>query len=513
MRKRKFLTYPLQWHEGMFMEPQHFQQNDILRERLWGYHLNHLAPFYWGIHDLKVDPTMLLRSVLRILSFEVVMPDGTVLFFPQEVNDTLEISLEDLPKDENGVYEVFLTLADEKESAEGVAMRYKTFEHTVQDLHNENARASISRLRYSLQLHIGDKMPSGKMGIRILRLLFKNRRFQLLDYTPATLFFKREHPLRLKTLDIVEKMQEKLFYLYRKIKTLERLANTLPDVQSFLRFDFMRRHLISSLLPLEALLRQENCAPYTLYQHLLTLVGHCASCQWGEAAPTVPAYEHDNIDASLQPLFTFVEETLAGIEENYRVRTFAQEERLFCLPIAASYLNNALIIGVKGSVHSEHNQLSQWLKDAVIVSKRFLDTIQSNRVLGAERRLIEAASHLHLVPDKGTILCRVEVDDPFVVADEELYIFNISDTDDTRPLEVLLYVDEDVQEQQDSGHKKHTVAPAEDLEDDETQAQKPGIPPETDTLERLEEDAVEPSVTEQTDLVVETQPLDQDNED
>lgn len=39
---------PIQWHEGMMLAPQHFQQAASRTEELLHYHLMSANPFHWG---------------------------------------------------------------------------------------------------------------------------------------------------------------------------------------------------------------------------------------------------------------------------------------------------------------------------------------------------------------------------------------------------------------------------------------------------------------------------------
>jgi len=52
----------IQWHEGMLLAPQHFQQLSIRYEELLHYHLMMISPFHWGIRRLKIDQVLLLRA-------------------------------------------------------------------------------------------------------------------------------------------------------------------------------------------------------------------------------------------------------------------------------------------------------------------------------------------------------------------------------------------------------------------------------------------------------------------
>ena len=60
----------IQWHEGMLLSPQHFQQLSLRQEELLAYHLRMFAPFHWGVTHLKHDAVMLVSGAYRITELE-----------------------------------------------------------------------------------------------------------------------------------------------------------------------------------------------------------------------------------------------------------------------------------------------------------------------------------------------------------------------------------------------------------------------------------------------------------
>lgn len=446
MSEHKFLTYPVQWYEGMFMVPQHFQQQDALQSRLWGYHLRSLTPHYWGVRSFQIDPAALTRSILRVVALEAVMPDGTVVFLPQDEGDHLEISLAKVMTQEDKVYRVFLTLPRRQSAAEGGGRRYVSVESVSHDMHNADAVTTISRLRPRLNLHVGEKVPAAFVGFPFLHIRVKNHRYVVEDYTPPTALMDHEHALHVASAELAQRLREKLAYLFRKLKTISATTTSAYDKDALWRTDLTRRHLIAAVVPLEALLATGTCLPHLLYEKLLSVAGQCASLQWGDMLPAFPPYDHEAIDVCFQALFTFIHEVLDQIEESYRTFPFALEDRIFSLQLDEVWCRQKLVLGFQAPGDVSENKVRKWIAEAVMSSDRSLDTIKSNRVLGAGRRLIEAAEHLQLVPERGTLLCELDPADPFIVPGERLHIFNISDDPAWRPQQVLLYVDEDLVE-------------------------------------------------------------------
>ena len=67
MRNARDLPQAIQWHEGMLLAPQHFQQSFLRQESLLHYHLTTGMQYHWGLRRVRIDPALLVSGVFRIL--------------------------------------------------------------------------------------------------------------------------------------------------------------------------------------------------------------------------------------------------------------------------------------------------------------------------------------------------------------------------------------------------------------------------------------------------------------
>src|SRR5712692_2660396 len=65
----------IQWHEGLLLTPQHFQQLSSRHEALVQYSTSLVAPFCWGVRRFDHHAISLPAGKLRVLELEGVMPD------------------------------------------------------------------------------------------------------------------------------------------------------------------------------------------------------------------------------------------------------------------------------------------------------------------------------------------------------------------------------------------------------------------------------------------------------
>jgi type VI secretion system protein ImpJ len=72
---------PVFWGQGMFLEPQHFQQQDWYHDARLRRYVHLLVPFCWGVKTLVINEATLQNFVFQIEECEVVTWDGTILRF------------------------------------------------------------------------------------------------------------------------------------------------------------------------------------------------------------------------------------------------------------------------------------------------------------------------------------------------------------------------------------------------------------------------------------------------
>lgn len=72
------------WTEGLFLRPQHFQQQERYLESLVERRGRSGAPWNWGFETLEIDETALSLGKVAIRSASGVLPDGTPFVFPSD---------------------------------------------------------------------------------------------------------------------------------------------------------------------------------------------------------------------------------------------------------------------------------------------------------------------------------------------------------------------------------------------------------------------------------------------
>lgn len=74
---------PLFWHQGLFLQPQHFQINDLVQQSLLLPLYRFLTPHFWGAGGFEIQSNALGTGSFNITRGEFLFPDGTFAALPE----------------------------------------------------------------------------------------------------------------------------------------------------------------------------------------------------------------------------------------------------------------------------------------------------------------------------------------------------------------------------------------------------------------------------------------------
>lgn len=293
------------WSEGMFLRPQHFQQHDRFLESLVDGRSRGLRPYDWGFSQLKVDTGQLAVGRLAVTQCRGIFQDGTPFNLPGD--DDLPLPL-DVPEDTKNCI-VYLTLPIRRpESAEtdseispDTLARFRIKEREVRD-NNSGADArfavQVGGLRPRLMLARQERAGYSCLGIaRVIEV--KADKTVVLDdrFIPPGLSCSSSGYLS-------GFLRELGGLLHTRGEALAgRVAGAghggVAEVS-----DFMLLQLINRYEPLlEHLAYSATLHPEDFFRLGLQLAGELATFyKAGKRPISFPAYNHDDLQATLVPL-------------------------------------------------------------------------------------------------------------------------------------------------------------------------------------------------------------------
>ncbi|MBJ9977391.1 type VI secretion system baseplate subunit TssK [Pseudomonas sp. S75] len=310
------------WSEGMFITTQHFQQHDRYLEHLIDARSRPLSAAAWGFSELLVDPGLLAQGKLAIVSARGLLPDGTPFDIPR---DDLPPPPLEIPDDlRDAVIHLGLPLkrAGARDTVDtGEPLEGARYVSSVSEVRDDNApfenRAPLALGSRALRLltereGLGDHAALGVVRIREKRA---DRALVLDDsYIPPLLDVAASNPLanfRSELLGLLHQRGEAL--AGRVVASANGGASEIAD--------FMLLQLVNRAQPLvEHLGQLSPLHPERLYSELVALAGEFATfTQDGRRPESFPAYQHDDLAATFQPLMASLRQALSMLIDSKAV--------------------------------------------------------------------------------------------------------------------------------------------------------------------------------------------------
>lgn len=441
MRRAVDVPEAVQWHDGMLLLPQHFQESSRRAERLLDYHIGGAAPYHYGVVHIEIDLGLLVSGTLRVNEIEAIMPDNMIVH--RTTNDPdLEIDLKPhAAAMRAALATVFLAVPRDNLGGPGGGVgefaRYRSIEGPpVPDGNTGEGQAVIPRIVPNARLLVGVSPPARFVCLPIARVHLEGEAFARGDYLPPALTVPLASPLGKLCSEIVHRLREKALRLADKASALSMTTDRE------LIFELKRQigSLVAALPPLEAVLYTEQAHPYPLYLALAGLVGQLATLARSPVPPVLPPYQHEDLRATFQVtkdhIFRMIEE---GILESFTAHAFGFEQGRFRLDFLREWRGRELVLAVRGRRGALERDVFTWMNSALLGAASKAREMQASRVLGAGRR--QVPRHGDLVATGGTLLFELEEESPYIEAGEQLIIFNTADpTGQSAPGELILYV-------------------------------------------------------------------------
>jgi type VI secretion system protein ImpJ len=434
----------IQWHEGLLLTPQHFQQLALRQESLLQYNAAMVAPFYWGIRYLQIEETKLFGGEVQIKQVEAVMPDGLVVSHLEGTD--LRVDLKTVQEIKHKPVKIHLAVAARKSdyASKGNHARYNSYEgEPVVDVTTGEGKVRIPRLVPRLELIAGETPPAKYTSFPLMEVEYKNDGFKQTDFIPPLLIVTSKQQAGAQPQlgswcwTIARMVRGKAQELAGQAESQSQGTMTRLDLET----KSWIRSLAASLPHLEAILDTEVSHPYPIFLALCSMAGHLAA-MGPKLVPDAPFYNHNDLRSSFEPVIRYIEQAIReGLTSSYQSYPFTYQERegVYERNFEADWRNRRLIIALRAQAGVSVTDMIKWGEDCLIGSKRHLQSMRENRILGARRKYIEGDEEL--VPSRGVVLFAVKPDPEFIEPDEPLQIFNRGERAHAhRPVEIVLHV-------------------------------------------------------------------------
>jgi type VI secretion system protein ImpJ len=440
-RRNSAPTEAIDWHEGMLLAPQHFQQLALRQEELLHYHAAALAPFHWGVLRLGVDLAALTQGVLRVDELEAVLPDGLVVSREMGDPEPLELDLKPYAAAlAAGAATVYLAVPARRSGLsplQGEFPRYRSVDGgPVVDESSGEGDVFIPRLRPCPVLLVAEAPSQRYSALPIARVRQADQKLRLDEgWEPPCLRVPLGSSLGRLAAEVTERLRKKTEVLADRTR-----AQGVTQPSQMLETQLMIHSLMGSLPRLEAVLGTGAAHPFALYLALCEVAGHVAAVGHGLVPPLFPPYDHADPMAAFARVRDFILRVAGeGVSESYSPFRFSFDQGFYNLPFDEHWRGLPLVLGVRGQAGVSEDEVEVWVEQSLIGSQGLIPGMRDRRVLGVRRRRVEREGDL--VPAGGVLLFSLEPDPELIQPGQILQVWNAADRGVTpRVVEIVLYV-------------------------------------------------------------------------
>jgi type VI secretion system protein ImpJ len=440
--KARDIPEAIQWHEGMLLTPEHFQQMNTRQEMLAGYGLS-CAPYQWGVRRFEWDANHLAAGLLSVTELEAILPDGLVINLATQSGLQMELKpcLEQMKL---GPVPVCLVVPVRKPvTVEGDLDRYESIPGVPDQGQDEDgASTGIPRLRPRLNLLPGS-IPPKYVGFPLMRIRYENEVFTASPDYPVLSVPVSSRIGSLCSL-IARHVREKALYLADRVRSGENgsVLASGGDPERLIH------SLVSALPGFEAALYAGQTHPFQLYLALCALAGSVAGVGLSMVPRVFAPYDHNNPYQCFEEIKTYIFQVISeGISETWVTFRFRKELDAFVLAADAGWSEllpaqprpgrTSMALALRGPSGSTEKEMLAWGNNCVIGSASVVSSLVTRRILGSSRRHVEANEDL--VVSKGQLLFEIHNHAEFIQPGEDLHVFDRR-PDAVTPTDIFLFV-------------------------------------------------------------------------
>src|ERR1043165_2480588 len=327
----------IQWHEGLLLTPQHFQQLSLRHEALLQYVASSIAPFNWGVRYVTIDPANLAAGTLRVLELEAVMPDGMVVSFGLRRGEELQVDLTQYTEQlKQRPLTVHLAVAAREADVvtRGDIARYDSVEgEPVPDENTGEGTLRIPRLRPRLRLLVADAPPKKYVALPIARVYCRDETYTLTDFIPPALVVERQSPLGVICSWTARRLREKAMYLADQ-------------------------------------LRPGPPPPCIVSLGLGWGAGQASVMGRSLVPPAFAPYDHNDLRATFEPVLAYISRKVdAGVTATFTAYARRYEGGFYSLLFEHAWAGKRLALGVRAATGASEQEVVRWGYGGVIGSR------------------------------------------------------------------------------------------------------------------------------------------------
>jgi len=346
------------WSEGMFLRPQHFQQQERFFLHELTQVISHLSPYLWGVNELMLDDSLLSHGQLGIAKITALMPDGCSVLSPKREMLPQALQLDKSVREQI----VYLAIPIEKIGAANITSpespkvtRYCFDDHEVADSTvGTDATEVLQLAQLSLELKLSSDSLSGYVTLPIARVIELSEEGRVIldeKYIPPCLNVQRNSVIKRFITELRGMVKLRADTIASRLSQSQGTASSIAD--------FLMLQLLNRYEPLLCHLDMtDGLHPEVLCQCLFSMAGELSTFSSdNKRPPELPVYLHDDLTMVLGNIMIVLNQYMSSVLEQTAVQLPIETTKfgIRVAPVADKGLLDraAFVLAVKADIQVE----------------------------------------------------------------------------------------------------------------------------------------------------------------
>ena len=312
------------WTEGLFVRPQHFQQQERYIERLVSENLHSTRTHAWGLTELEMDPDVLSVGKFGLRNAKGYFQDGTPFDAPNE-----DLLPEPLTITED-IREVVVYLGIPMARAHGLdsithekagdvdeIVRFRQQDLDVRDTTSDGQLSAMLQVApLGLKLLLASQLSDDYLVFPVAKIRECRADNQVVltdDFIPSVMRFSASSRLAGMVTELKGMLTQRADGLAARAVASGRGGT--GEIGDFLKLQVLNRAevLFGDLI-------DQDCAhPHDLYRDVIALCGELATFGTGRRAPEFHGYRHDDLWACFHPTMAIYRQLMSDTDQQSAV--------------------------------------------------------------------------------------------------------------------------------------------------------------------------------------------------
>ncbi|MGR4863290.1 type VI secretion system baseplate subunit TssK [Caulobacter sp. LARHSG274] len=308
------------WREGLFLRPQHFQQQDRYLEALVRARTAALRPYGWGCSALEINASLFSLGKFGLEACSGAFSDGSIFAVPADQAPPEPL---DVPPDTRDAV-IYLTLpvrqvgavefaqSDEARASVLAVARQIVDEVEVYDAFaSERIAESIEVARPNIRLGVSREQTDGRLCLGVARVREVLNGAVMLDerYIPPVTDIRAGGRLAGFLNDIIGRAEQRVNELaQRAVESTDGGAETFAS--------FLLLQALNKWTPVLVHLRSlPGVHPERLYEVFVSMAGELATLTRPDyrRPPAFAPYDHENLQETFEPVYELLQQELSAM--------------------------------------------------------------------------------------------------------------------------------------------------------------------------------------------------------